>query len=176
MSLWICECKPLNPYQSWEGWASFSFLLPRAIASSTVAGNSHPWKKELQINETYKEPTSSLWEEESENADNDRGPAHDDEGEEVGHAVQVRDGGGQEGTQSGQGGAGSCILRHISNTLWHNVKRGIWRLSRPLLRLVWDYSQYSLFWVCRSTPVNAIPLLQECSHKSDAVLLGVLPY
>ena len=52
--------------------------------------------------------TSCLWEKEGEDADQDRGAAHDDEGEEVSHAVQVRDGGGQEGAQSSQCGARAC--------------------------------------------------------------------
>ena len=54
------------------------------------------------------------------------------------------------------------------------------RSFRPLLRHVWEYSQYYLFWVCRSTPVSALPrsvgpLLREYSHKSGIVLPGVLP-
>ena len=48
------------------------------------------------------------------------------------------------------------------------------RLFRPLLRHVWEYSQYYLFGVCGSTPGSPISLLQEFSHKSCIVLLGVL--
>ena len=46
----------------------------------------------------------------------------------------------------------------------------------PLLRHVWEYSQYCIFCVCGSTPVSTIPILRECSHKSGIVLLGVLIY
>ena len=49
--------------------------------------------------------TSCLREKEGEDANNDGGPAHDDEGEEVSHAVQVCYGWGQEGAKSGQGRA-----------------------------------------------------------------------
>ena len=44
---------------------------------------------------------------------------------------------------------------------------------RPLLRHVWEYSRYYLFWVCGSTPVSAIPLFagvlpQKCCSASGS--------
>ena len=47
------------------------------------------------------------------------------------------------------------------------------RLFRPLLRHVWEYSRYYLFWVCGSTPVSAIPLFagvlpQKCCSASGS--------
>lgn len=65
------------------------------------APHSFPSSKRLNFSKL----TSGLWEEEGEDADHDWGSAHDEEGEEVSHAVQVSDGGGQEGAQSGQCGA-----------------------------------------------------------------------
>ena len=47
------------------------------------------------------------------------------------------------------------------------------RLFRPLLRQVWEYSRYYLFWVCGSTPISAIPLFagvlpQKCCSASGS--------
>ena len=44
---------------------------------------------------------------------------------------------------------------------------------RPLLRQVWEYSRYYLFWVCGSTPISAIPLFagvlpQKCCSASGS--------
>ena len=57
-----------------------------------------------------------LGQEEGEDADDDGGAAHDHEGEEVCHGVQVRDGGGQQRAQAGQRGAHACTARgHVSH-------------------------------------------------------------
>ena len=49
--------------------------------------------------------TSGLGQEEGEEADNDGATAHDDEGKEGGHRVEVSDGGGQQSANPGHGGA-----------------------------------------------------------------------
>ena len=90
----------------------------------------------------------------------------------------------------------------VGSTLFISTPHGNHMWFRPLLRHVWEYSRYYLFWVCGSTPVSAIPLfagvlpqkccsasgstpilkkqsvgplLREYSRKSGIVYPGVLP-
>ena len=50
---------------------------------------------------------SGLGQQEGEEADNDGAPAHDDEGKEGGHRVEVSNGGGQQSANPGHRGAHS---------------------------------------------------------------------